>query len=94
MFWLRIKKNNFSLHILIWGPDVHFLDYLIFNSASFLPDCLTFGMLSELSLHIFHLCQVPVVQLLASLIRDPGAVGLISARPSDFVTCASCIFCA
>ena len=24
MFWLRNKKNNFLLHILIWGPGTHF----------------------------------------------------------------------
>ena len=22
MFWLRNKKNNFQLHILIWGPEI------------------------------------------------------------------------
>ena len=23
MFWLRNKKNNFSVHTLIWGPGKH-----------------------------------------------------------------------
>ena len=86
-FWLRIKKNNFSLLTLLWGPDVQkdtFSRLSDLQFSSFFV-CLTFGMLGEFSLHIFHLCQAPVVQLFASLIRNPWVVGLISARPHTFV---------
>ena len=46
MFWLRNKKNNFQLCILIWGPDMveiseceHYHDLI--NPYSFKSDCIS-----------------------------------------------------
>ena len=34
-FWLRNKKNNFHLHILIWGPEVLYIErvFILYNKT-------------------------------------------------------------
>ena len=88
MFWLRYKKNNFSLHILL-AKNMQFTHYSVINIHTELHGSSVYPV----SIKIIHILCIPgrVAQSVTCLATDacltaiPGVVSSIPARSHTFV---------